>query len=203
MTRKAALLRACELLHTSDCPPGEREELAALRAKLLEIAAELPLASWSEATIFDAIDSWVEEHGRAPTTRELAGKGLPPVPVLKHRFGMTGKEFLDHYYPRRKSRCNSQRYGGKTAGEWKRAFQAEYLRVGPCTASGYNRLRGPGLPTWGTTARILGLRRWSELLQACGAAPKGEPGARRRRSNGPLTVSREVDVDRVLAACGK
>jgi len=69
MTRKQALTAAMMLV--SD---------AAVHKKLEEILNEMPFTKWSEATVFDTVDQFVIENGRAPTVREFDKRGMPPHP---------------------------------------------------------------------------------------------------------------------------
>lgn len=93
MTRKQALIRVCEILSED----AQKEKYIEIQSKLQEIIATMSFCEWSEATIFDTLDQWIYEHSRIPTTKDMAGKGLPSIPVIKNRFELTGKEFTDTY----------------------------------------------------------------------------------------------------------
>ena len=164
MTRKQALMRVCGMLDTYE----QTEETREIQEKLCEIMEEMPFASWSERTIFDTIDQWIIEHGKIPNTRELAKKGLPPVPVIRNRFKMNAREFLDKHYPRPEKLCYSATYGNKTANEWLESFKIQYDTINPRSAEEYNKRRDAYMPSWFTVARICDVQKWSELLELCG-----------------------------------
>ena len=164
MTRKQALMRVYEMLGTYE----QTEETGEIQAKLAEIMEEMPFASWSERTIFDTIDQWVLENGKVPNTRDLSRKGLPPVPVIRNRFKMQAREFLDKYYPAPERLCNSNPYGYKTAEAWLDSFKQNYNKINPRSAEEYNKRRGEDEPSWYTVARLCGVNKWSELLELCG-----------------------------------
>ena len=45
-------------------------------------------------------------------------------------------------------------------------FIKEYMRIRPVSAVAYNKIKSAGLPSWQKAARSIGLRKWSELLNA-------------------------------------
>lgn len=196
MTRKQAMMRVCEILNTYE----QTEEIEEIQAKMREVMGELPLTGWSEATIFDTIDQWVLENGRAPSTRDLARKGLPPVPVIKNRFQMNARAFLDRYYPKPKPLCSSAHYSGKTKEEWVAGFVEQYKSIRPRSAVEYNQRRAADSPTWATVASICGLQKWNELLTYCQLdKPKPLAVVGRKQTNASFRIHRETDVERVLA----
>ncbi|MCL2170173.1 MAG: hypothetical protein FWB74_09150 [Defluviitaleaceae bacterium] len=97
MTRKQALHKALEAL---------TDETA--KAKITEILDDMPFTGWSENTIFDTIDQFILDHGRTPTMTDFKKKGLPPHTVIKLRFGITLREFLDKHYPSQKTKQKSK-----------------------------------------------------------------------------------------------
>lgn len=196
MTRKHALMRVCEMLDTYE----QTEEIREIRAKIAEVVDELPLTAWTEATIFDAIEQWVAEHGKVPSTRDLARKGLPPAPVIKNRFKMNAKAFLDRYYPKPALLCPSTRYGGKTQEEWVLDFVAQYKSICPRSAAEYNQKRTANSPGWATVAAICGLQKWNALLAYCKLEPpKRAVPAGRGKPGKVFSVQRQTDVEEVYA----
>lgn len=196
MTRKQALMRVCEILSTYEDLP-EKDELL---QKVGEVIHELPLTGWSEATIFDTIDQWIYEHGRIPSTKDMARKGLPPIPVIKNRFGINAAEFLHKYYPKDRPLCNSERYGDKTVEEWSERFVREYNRIKPIGAVDFNKRRPEGFPTWRTFARLLGLSKWNELLNHLNISkPKKQAERGRKSTSTPIVVKRTIDADELIA----
>jgi len=98
MTRKQALYSTLETITDEN-----------VRKKIIEVLNDLPFTSWSKSTIFDTIDQFIVDNGRTPTTTDFKKKGLPPHPVIKLKFGINVREFLDKYYPVKRL-CNSNTY---------------------------------------------------------------------------------------------
>ena len=90
MTRKQALSAAIETLNAA----GQTEAAEILH----KLSGELPFFSWSEDAIFDAVEQFILDHGRVPTTTDFKKRGLPPHTVIKRRFGVTLQEWLDQNY---------------------------------------------------------------------------------------------------------
>jgi hypothetical protein len=82
---------------------------------------DLPLTGWTKKTIFDSIDQFIADYGRFPTAIDFKKKGLPPHPVIKLRFGVTLKDFLNMYYPTIKL-CASNIYYNQTREYWQTFF---------------------------------------------------------------------------------
>ena len=137
MTRKQALLKTIKILDTYK----NDKEIIIVQQKLNEILLDLPLANWSKPAIFDAIDQWIYENKKIPTVRDMAYKGLPSESVIRRRFGLTCKEFLDFYYPIKKLKCQSNKYYFKTKEEWKLIFKEEYEKIKPYTAKEFDKKR--------------------------------------------------------------
>ena len=91
MTRKQALEFAIQALNEAG-----QTEAAEILHKLSE---ELPFFSWSEDAIFDAVEQFILDNGRVPTTTDFKKRGLPPHTVIKRRFGVTLQEWLEQNYP--------------------------------------------------------------------------------------------------------
>lgn len=190
MTRKQALMRVCEILREAE----QSEEYIEMQSKLQEIIMDMPFSRWSEATIFDTFDQWICEHGRIPTTKDRARKGLPPIPVIKNRFGLTGKEFIDTHYPRAHPKCDSVKYGDKYKEEWLRIFKSEFLRIRPTSAVEFNQNREQELPTWATFARFVNLSTWRQLLNYCNFAPIPKKRQPFRKEKKLLKIVSHVDI---------
>ena len=159
MTRKQVLHRVLEIVTDEE-----------IRVKIAEIIDELPLTGWSEKTIFDTINQFIVENGRAPSLTDFKSKGLPPHPVIKLRFGMTLREFMNTYYPK-SNLCSSKIYRYKTKEEWKQIFLNEYFEKKPLSANEYNRIREVGTPSWATVAKMFGVTGWLKWLEFCEIAP--------------------------------
>jgi len=159
MTRKQALHKALEAL---------TDETA--KAKIAEILDDMPFTGWSERTIFDTIDQFIIDHGRIPTVTNFKKKGLPPHPVIKLRFNMTLREFLDKHYPDQKL-CSSKIYFTETKEHWRDLFLADYHENKPCSAEEHNATRACGTPSWQTIAKMFGVMKWVDWLNYCDIIP--------------------------------
>jgi len=155
MTRKQALYRALQVL----------EEPEAI-SKINEIFDDMPFTGWSENTIFDTIDQFILDNGRVPIATDFRKKGLPPHPVIKLRFGITLREFLDKYYPVEKL-CKSKDYYNKTKEEWQAIFIKTYLEHKPHSAEKYNAVKPKDIPGWATTAKMFDIKTWVNWMKFC------------------------------------
>jgi len=156
MTRKQALHKALEALTDKDA-----------KSKIQEILGDMPFTGWGEKTIFDTLDQFVIDYGRMPNTSDFKKKGLPPHTVIRLRFGINLKEFLQKYYPP-EMMCASRLYYEKSEEEWMDLFIQDYIRNKPSSAEKYNKTRKQGTPSWQTISAMFGIRKWSEWLKHCG-----------------------------------
>lgn len=194
MTRKQALINTIKILDTYK----NDKEIGEIQEKLKEILLDLPLSNWSQSAIFDSIDQWIQENKKIPTARDMAYKGLPSVSVIKRRFGLTSKEFLDNYYPIRKPKCQSIKYGYKTKEEWQSIFKREYEKIMPHTAKEFDRKRKKDIPAWGTIARILGVTKWRDLLKYCNLEVIKKEKNYIRKPTKTIIVNRVIDAEKEL-----
>ena len=184
MTRKQALHKALEVL---------TDEVA--KAKVAEILEDMPFTGWSERTIFDTIDQFIIDHGRIPTVTDFKKKGLPPHPVIKLRFNMTLREFLDKYYPDQKL-CSSKIYFTETKEHWRDLFLTDYHNNKPCSAEEHNANRTNGTPSWQTTAKMFGVMKWVDWLNYCDIIPyvNNREHNRNTVNTPPLTIKSVMTV---------
>jgi len=155
MTRKQALYKVLDAVDDK-----------AIRAKIIEILDDMPLTNWSEQSIFDTIDQFAIDNNRLPHVSDFKKKGLPPHTVIKLRFGMNLKEFLEKYYTSKKL-CSSRLYHQKTKDEWKDIFIRDYIKNKPRSAEGHNKARTKGTPSWQTISVMFGITSgWIGLLFA-------------------------------------
>lgn len=159
MTRKQALHKALEALTDNDA-----------KGKLRELLDELPLVNWTEKSIFDTIDQFIQDHDRPPTVTDFKKKGLPPHTVIKLRFGINLREFLDMYYPTEKLN-NSKIYFIKPREHWQELFVTEYHKIKPASAEEYNSNRPEGSPSWQTIAKMFEIIKWLDWLKFCEISP--------------------------------
>ena len=199
MTRKQALHKALEVLERieeiDDFERFEHVECAELKRKISEILEDMPFTGWSERTIFDTIDQFIDDNDRMPLVSDFKKKGLPPHTVIKLRFGITLREFLDQYYPAQKL-CNSQFYYTKSKEHWRDVFIAEYRKNKPTSAELYNSTRSEGVPSWGTVAKMFGIGKWYEWLYFCEIVPfvgKREPKQGKTKSV-QIRLTKEINI---------
>ncbi|MBQ7737456.1 MAG: hypothetical protein IJT62_06435 [Oscillospiraceae bacterium] len=151
MTRKQALSAAIEALNKN----GQTEAAEILHT----LSGELPFFSWSEDAIFDAVEQFILDHGREPTTTDFKKRGLPPHTVIKRRFGVTLQEWLEQHYPTKKTPLDELH--AKATEE----FIKEYLRIQPTSAEDYNARRAHPSRGWFAIAKYNHTRRWRILLE--------------------------------------
>lgn len=170
MTRKDALREAIRIV--SNARIGKQRK-AGIIAGLTLCQRELPFSHWSREAVFDACDTWVQEHGEL-RLRAFSSPRMPSHSVIQNRFGMTAREFRDQYYPMSAARPGG-RYSGHSAGEWNHLFEEEFHRLRCAGQRDYNQRRNKDLPTWNTQAAMNGLKTWSGLLAKLGLTVYGKP----------------------------
>ena len=151
MTRKQAMSAAIEALNAS----GQTEAAEILHT----LSGELPFFSWSEEAIFDAVDQFILDYGRVPTTTDFKKRGLPPHTVIKRRFGVTLQAWLEQNYPIVKP--SEEELRAKAT----EAFVQDYLRIQPRSADEFNAKRTPKTHCWYTVAIYNHTRSWRNLLK--------------------------------------
>lgn len=170
MTRKDALREAVHIVSNARIGKQRKEEIL---AGLTLCQQELPFAHWTKEAIFDACDTWVQEHGEL-TVRAFVSPQMPSHPVIKNRFGLTAREFRDRYYPMAGASARSP-YHGCSVEEWNQKFKADFHRIHCKGQKDYNRRRNRALPTWNTVAAMNGLKSWRALLKKLNLSTYGEP----------------------------
>ena len=151
MTRKQALALAIQALNEA----GQTEAAEILHT----LSGELPFFSWSEDAIYDAVEQFILDHGRVPTTSDFKKRGLPPHTVIKRRFGVTLQEWLEQHYPTIKPPLDELQ--AKATED----FIKEYLRIQPTSAEDYNARRTHPSRGWFAIAKYNHTRRWRILLE--------------------------------------
>ncbi len=159
MTRKDALREAIQIV--SNARIGKQRK-ADIIAGLELCQQELPFSHWSKAAIFDACDTWVQEHGELHM-QAFVSPVMPSHPAIKNRFGMTAREFRDKYYPMKDVSTRSPYYK-HSVSEWNEIFVEEFTRIKCTGQDDYNRRRNHELPTWVTMAKMNGCETWNQLL---------------------------------------
>ena len=176
MTRKQAISTVLGYL---DRQPDLPQELCKAILILKEMQNGIPGKIWTDEAIREAVERFMEEHGRPPKVKELdTVEYLPPHSVVARQYGVTAGKWLEENYPGAK-RCLSGRYKGLTPEDLKEMFIAEYQRIQPISEEDFDRRKQKGVPCWHYTAKQLGVVRWNELKMLCGMMPReGRSGER-------------------------
>ncbi len=77
---------------------------------------------------------------------------------------MSFPDFRAKYYPLANSDTGRRHYRHRSNEEWINIFIEQYHRLKPKGQEEYNHRRDKDTPTWITTARMLGLENWGDLL---------------------------------------
>ena len=149
MTRKQALELAILAL-------ADNKEAVQILHTIID---EYPLNSWSEAAIRDSVEQFILDYGRVPNTRDFKRRGLPPHTVIKHRFGVNLKEWLEQNYPTAYPPLDELQANATED------FIKEYLRIQPTSAEDYNARRAHPSRGWFAIAKYNHTRRWRILLE--------------------------------------
>lgn len=173
MTRKDALREAIQIV--SNARIGKQRK-AEILAGLTLCRQELPFAHWTKEAVFDACDTWVQEHGKLHL-KAFESPAMPSHSTVKNRFGMTAREFRDRYYPISGGSAGSP-YRQREVEDWNRDFKADFHQMRCVGQDDYNRRRNRKLPTWNTVAAMNGVRSWRDLLKKLNMAPYERPGTR-------------------------
>lgn len=92
MTRNQVLLSVFAMFEGKN---GHTEEIERLK----EIASAMPFTEWDDATVKDAVEYFMAMHGRVPTVTDFKKEnGLPSNPVIKQRYKMNLREWLDRNF---------------------------------------------------------------------------------------------------------
>lgn len=180
MTRKQALALAIQALSGT----GQNEEAVKI---LHTISEELPLNRWTEDAIRDSVEQFILDHGRPPRCGDFKKKGLPPHTVIKRRYGVTLREWLEQNYPTETPPADQARR------EVTEAFVREYLRLRPVSARDFDARRARSSPGWQTAARCNHTRRWRALLEKLALPVYGGRDAAREKTEFKVNVISDYD----------
>lgn len=161
ITRKQAVLRAIEVLSESK----ENEEIC----KVLEnLAEELPLSHWTENSILDVTNQFLNDNGKLPASVDfLKVDYLPSRCTIKNKLGLTVEEFYKKYYSN--FYCNSNSiYNYKDIEYWTNMFKEQYIKHGKPSLNIFDKIRDEDTPCVQTYCKIIGVSTWNELLEHCG-----------------------------------
>ena len=152
MTRKTALNQAIYILSQSE---GNEEIIE----KLQDLLEELPLIHWSDKSIHDRVQQFIEDNGRNPTTTDFKKKGMPPHTVIKQKYGIILTEWLEKFYPTVRPSPEAIRK------EYSEEFIREYSRIKPRSADEYEAKRSKGAKSWQTVRFRCGQKSWRGLIR--------------------------------------
>lgn len=185
MTRANAI--RC-IVHYLDNAEGINDKLHQAKKVLEDMLSDYPGKKWDERSICAAVEQFIAENDRPPTTKELdALPNLPSHRSVELEFGMKAAQWLVQAYPNRDQLWFKFRNENHTPEEYQAIFISEFNRVKPHSCLEFNRLRNPYYPSWQYTAQVLGVRLWSELLHKCQLE-------KRRVGERTFTVVSEISV---------
>lgn len=155
MTRKQALHNVIQLL-------AESPEYAEEARILAELSSELPIIHWTDSSIRDAVEQYIVDHGKVPNPSDFKKAGMPPHPVIKNKYKVTLKEWLEENYPTPKPTYEELK-AKHTA-----AFIADYLRIKPKSQEEFNKNKRAETRGWQTVAQYHHTKTWRKLLKHLG-----------------------------------
>lgn len=127
---------------------------------------------WDEQSVIDALISFKDRNGRAPTTTDLAERGMPKGVTISSLFHMKPASFLRKLFPETSGggRRKVNKFGFNTKEEWLRCFANQFTKHNINCCNQYNEVRDDGTPAWETIAKKCSVRNWSELMSAAGVS---------------------------------
>ncbi len=147
MTGKQALQAALTHLQQTNADPE-------IIRVLTQISDELPLAKWTDASVRDAVDQYIADHGKLPNPKEFGKKNLPSGTVFKLHYNMSTGEWLEKNYGVSEQRRQQQIT----------EFLENYNRITPVGPYEYDRKKSPGCTCVKTLLRDHDCTSWAELL---------------------------------------
>ena len=152
MTRKQALNSAIKALSTNK----DYEETVAL---LQEIYDELPLNHWSEKSIHDTVKQFIIDNEKVPTATDFKRKDMPSHTIIKQKYNITLKQWLNTYYPTEK--INYDMLKEKYTND----FVNEYQKIKPKSQYEFNKNKSQQTKVWQTIASYNNVKSWKDLLK--------------------------------------
>ncbi|MCM1086906.1 MAG: hypothetical protein NC419_02040, partial [Muribaculaceae bacterium] len=126
MTRKQAISQAIQIL-------SQDSNNNVIIEKLQDILDEIPLSSWTEKSIIDAIENYAIEHNNIlPHTKELTTENsLPSNTVIYNKFGISSiNVFYQKYLSKYIIEYNSSSpYSNQDYSYFLETFIKNYLRI--------------------------------------------------------------------------
>lgn len=104
-------------------------------------------------------------------------------------------EALNMYYSRLNGKVKSK-YSYKNSCHWIEIFKSEYEKIKPTSAKEYDVRRKKTYPTWRTTANMVNLNKWNELLRYCDLITYNKTKVyKRKKVCKKINVRRKFDID--------
>ena len=174
ITRKQALLHAIEIIKNNSTTDDNSKELEMINV-LEEMIKELPFSYWTQASIVDAFNQYILEHGCLPLMTEIDNhKQLPKHSTIKQNFKMTTRCFFELYYADYVGTYKTKIYGYKDREYWINCFKEQYIKLGCPGKVRYDKLRDEGIPCANQMLKLTKIGTWNELLDYCGFEIIGE-----------------------------
>ncbi|MCM1234081.1 MAG: hypothetical protein NC489_28590 [Ruminococcus flavefaciens] len=171
MTRKQAISQAIAIL-------SQDAQNANIIEKLKAIQSELPITTWTQASIIDAVENYAIEHNNVlPYQKQLTSENnLPSFTAIRGQFGVSSVyDFYDIYLPNYKKfyRTNSP-YKEQDILYFQNIFINNYnrikqqLKVKTVRMKTYDDHRDSNTPLAKTIIVNCGCETYDELLIRCG-----------------------------------
>ncbi len=178
MTRKEAILKAIEILSIND-------NYTEIVNKLQELYDEMPLSSWTKASIIDCINEYIKDHdGFLPYGIQLSPKnGLPSKQAIYSKFNMSSiNDFYKKYFPQYlKNTKDKSKYYLQDRDFFINQFKSEYIRIRDLLGvetvgiKDYNRNKENGCALAQTIIKWLKCKNYTDLLILCEFKSEANP----------------------------
>ncbi len=174
MTRKQAVSEAIAIL-SQNTKDTKNEQIV---EKLQEILNELPISTWTEKSILDAIENYaIEHHNLLPYEKELTSKNhMPSNTVIHNLFGFSAiREFYAKYFPDYTTKSlRKSPYANLSKEDFQNIFIQNYnrikaeLNVKNVYYQIYDLYKEDNTPCASTIMRNCCCNTYNELLIQCG-----------------------------------
>ena len=179
MTRKTALKQAIYILSRDN----RNKEIC---EKIQELMDELPIIHWSDKSIRDRVEQFIEDEGRIPTVTDFRRAGMPPHPVIKQKYKITLSEWLNQNYPVQKPTFEELKL------KYTNEFIKDYNKIQPRSSSEFNEKRTDGTKGWQTVASYYNVSSWRKLIYALNLTPHFELYRERIRPKLKVNISHDI-----------
>lgn len=170
MTRKNALKLAITAVKDSDF---DTETKNSVIEKLSRIVNDMPISQWSQETILDACQQYIEDTGRPIGLADFdKSKQLPCHTVIEHRFKMSTNEFRDKYFPLPEPKIAPT---PEELKDYLAKFKADFEASGARRRDEYDKMRPESAPCSAALLRFTKFGSWHELLHRSGVIIPPKP----------------------------